>query len=81
MQLVSCRLFCLFQDPAEVVEATVDDGDGHDAGHLVGMLSLGAVNNLGEQAAPGAQGDAALDRVVDLAFPAVDGADGLEVVP
>ena len=57
---VSGRLLGLFQDPAEVIGGTVDDGDGHGAGHLVGVLPLGAVNDLGEQAAPGAQGDSAL---------------------
>ena len=56
---VSGRLFGLFQDPAEVVGATVDDGDSHDAGHLVGMLPLSAIHDLGEQAAPGAQGNSA----------------------
>ena len=45
------------------------------------MLALGAVHNLREEAAPGAQGNAALGRVADLALPAIDGADGLKVVP
>ena len=48
--------------------AAVDDRDGDDAGHLVEVLALGAVHDLLEEAAPGAQGDAALDRVVDLAL-------------
>src|SRR5215218_861516 len=81
LQLGSGRLFGLLQDPTEVVGAAVDDRDGHDAGHLVGVLPLGAVHDLRDEAAPGAQGDSALGRVVDLALPAVDGADGLEVVP
>ena len=59
----------------EIGRAAVDDRDGDDAGYLIGMLSLGAVHDLREEAAPGAQGDAALDRVVDLALPTVDGAD------
>jgi integrase len=80
-QPVSGRLLDLFQEPVEVIGATIDDEDGDDAGHLVGMLALGAVNDLGEQAASGAQGDSALGLVVDLALPAVDGPDGLEVVP
>jgi hypothetical protein len=32
----SGRLFGLFQDPAKVFRAAVDDWDGDDAGHLVG---------------------------------------------
>jgi hypothetical protein len=75
LQLVSGRLFGLFQDPAEVVGAAVDDRDGHDTGYLVGVLSLGAVHDLRKKAAPGAQGNAALGCVVDLALPAVDGPD------
>src|SRR5918993_91002 len=80
-QLVSGRLFGLFQDPADVVGAAVDDRDGHDAGHLVGMLPLGAVDDLRKEAPASAQANSALSRVVDLALPAVDGADGREVVP
>jgi len=45
------------------------------------VLPLSAVDDLWKEAAPGAQGDAALGRVVDLAVPAVAGADGREVVP
>ena len=65
----------------DVVGAAVDDRDGDDAGHLVGVLPLGAVHDLRQEAPAGAQGDSALGRVVDLALPAVDGADGREVVP
>src|SRR5215207_10295958 len=79
-RLVSGRLVGLFQDPADVVGATIDDRNGDDAGHLVGVLPLGAVHDLRKEAAPGAQGNTALGRVVDLAVPAVDGADGREVV-
>src|SRR5829696_9116638 len=77
---VSGRRLGLFQDPAYVVGAAVDDRDGDDAGHLVGVRALGAVDDLRQEGAPGAQGDSALGLVVDLALPAVDGADGLEVV-
>jgi hypothetical protein len=57
---VSGRLFGPFQDPAEVVGATVDDRDGDDAGHLVGVLPLGAVDDLRQEAPAGAQGDSVL---------------------
>jgi Phage integrase family len=80
-QLVSGRLFGLLQNPRDVVGAAVDDRDGHDAGHLIRMLPLGAVHDLRNEAAAGAQGNSALGLVVDLALPAVDGADGREVVP
>jgi hypothetical protein len=45
-----------------------------------GVLALGAVDDLREEAAPGAHGNPALGGVVDLALPAVDGASGLEVL-
>src|SRR5215218_10129477 len=80
-RLVSGRLFGLFQDPPEIVGAAVDDRDGDDAGHLVRMLLFGSLDDLREKAAPGAERDSALGLVVDLALPAVDGADRLEVVP
>jgi hypothetical protein len=44
----------LFQDPADVVGAAVDDRDGDDAGHLVWVLLLGSLDDLREQAAAGA---------------------------
>src|SRR5215216_3720929 len=80
-RLVSGRLLGLFQDPPEIVGAAVDDRDGDDAGHLVRMLLFGSLDDLREKAAPGAERDSALGLVVDLAVPAVDGADRLEVVP
>src|SRR5829696_3659517 len=61
---VSGRRLGLFQDPAYVVGAAVDDRDGDDAGHLVGVLALGAVHDLRQEGAPGTQGDAALGLVV-----------------
>jgi integrase len=39
----SGRLVCLFQDPADVVGAAVDDRDGDDAGHLVWVFLLGSL--------------------------------------
>ena len=77
---VSGRLFGLVEDPAKVVGAAVDDGNRDDAGHLVRVLLSRPLDDLREEAAPGAQGDSALGLVVDLALPAIDGADGLEVV-
>jgi hypothetical protein len=47
---------------------------------VVRVLALGAVDDLREEAAPGAHGNPALGGVVDLALPAVDGASGLEVL-
>jgi hypothetical protein len=42
----SGRLVGLFQDPADVVGAAVDDRDGDDAGHLVWVLLLGSLDDL-----------------------------------
>src|SRR5829696_315482 len=46
----SGRLFGLFEDPAKVVGAAVDDRNGDDAGHLVRVFSLHAVDDLREEA-------------------------------
>ena len=54
------------KDPAEVVGSTVDDRDCDYAGHLVRMLPVSAVHDLRNEAAPGAQGNAAL--VVGASF-------------
>src|SRR4029453_18707763 len=45
-----------------------------------GVLALGAVDDLREEAAPGAHGNPALGGVVDLALPAADGGGGVEFV-
>jgi hypothetical protein len=44
--------------------ATVNDRDGDDAEHLVGMLALGAVHDLRQEAPPRPEGDTTFGRVV-----------------
>src|SRR5215204_4299947 len=79
-QLVSGWLFGLLQNPRDVVGAAVDDRNRDDARYLVGVLPLGAIHDSRKEATAGAQGDSALSLVVDLALPAVGGADGRKVV-
>jgi hypothetical protein len=67
----------LVQDPAEVVGSAVDDRHRDHAGYLEWVVALGALDDLRQEAAPGPQRDPALGLVVDLALPAVDGADGM----
>jgi hypothetical protein len=64
---VSGRLFGLVEDPAKVVGAAVDDGNRDDAGHLVRVLLSRPLDDLREEAAPGAQGNSALGLVVVVA--------------
>ena len=59
-------------DPCEVAGVAVDDRPGGHAGDLVGMLALGAGNDLGYPLPGGVQRYPALGPLVHLARPAVD---------
>ena len=62
----------LFGDPCEVVRVSVDDRPCGHAGDLVGVLALGAGNDLGYPLTSGVQRYPALGPLVYLALPSVD---------
>jgi hypothetical protein len=70
----------LFENPGDVVGSAINDRDRNDAGDLVWVFPLRAVNDLWKKAASRAQGDPGFWPVVDLALPPIDGSDRRNVV-
>src|SRR5215467_13200820 len=70
----------LFCDPREVVRVSVDDRPCRHAGDLVGMLALGAGNDLGYPFTAGVQRYPAFGPLVYLTLPPVDRPHRGEVV-
>src|SRR6266542_1349915 len=73
--------FGLFEDPADVVRSTVNNRQSDDARHLVGMVALGALDDLWQKATPRAKRNPSLRPVVDLTLPSVHRSNGSEIVP
>ena len=70
----------LFGDPREVVRVSVDDRPCGHAGDFVGMLALGACNDLGYPFTARVQRCPAFGPLVHLALPPADRPHGGEVV-
>src|SRR5262249_44152978 len=79
LRLLTCGLG-LFGDPREVVRVSVDDRPRGHTGDLVGVIALGAGNDVGHPGPAGVQRYPAFGPLVNLALPGVDRPDRGEVV-